>query len=137
MALRYAGKQPSPDQVNTEFGADIQTTLNNYNQLDDYEFGDLTAIYCGLDINDTTYWKGQIAHFYTQDVRDEIKRTVDYALSQEDDQGNPAPVPIQWDWNGPPGTVTVTYHATDAPYYTISLGFRPPHSLPKASNRKK
>jgi len=135
MALRYDGKQPSEPQINKEFSSDIMTTLNNYNELSDgYEFGDLTAMYCGLDQNDMGTWKGHIAKWYPQDVQDEVKRTVVYALTQEDDNGNAAPVPIKFDWKGSAGTVTITYTSADVkggPSYRISLGYRPPHPPPR------
>jgi len=130
MALPFARHAPGQADVNTEFSAaHIMQTLKNFNQLRKYEFGDLTAVFCNLDHDQNQTWKNLIAGHYPQDVQDEIKRTIVHALTQKNKNGQPDPIPISFDWKGPRGTVTVTYHSAgtkNGPSFAISLGFDPP-----------
>lgn len=141
MALALAGKAPGQTDINSEFSSGyIMQTLNNYNQLRQYEFGDLSAMYCNLDQTATQSWKHLIGHHYPQDVQDEVKRTIVYALTQQDQNGEPNPTPIKFNWNGPRDTVTVKYYRTgtrNGPLYEISLGFDSPMKMALLQRRER
>jgi len=130
MAFIPARNAPGQKDVNDEFSAKgIRNTLKIFNQLArDYRFGDLTARHCNLNEGVTTTWRKLIDGNYPADVQDVLKGVITQALTHTDSKGQPKPIPIEWKWGAPSGTLRVTYKHS-GPKFKIELGFPPPLEL--------
>jgi hypothetical protein len=132
MALERATLIPSQNDISAEFSSkNIQQTLKAYKALKhasgDYTFGEITAKHFNLTGNELKAWQAECA-LYPSDAQDEIKRTVIYALSTTDDNGNDAPIPIVFQWQG--GSVGIStsyipYGQPNGPSFTITISGYP------------
>jgi hypothetical protein len=145
MAFETAKLIPGQSDISAEFSPqNIKQTLKDYKALKhsggDYDFGAVTAKYYNLTGSELKAWQAECA-VYPSDVQDEIKRTVIYALSTTDDNGNDAPIPIVFKWtSGSPGisTAYIPFNQPNGPSFTITIsGYPEPSKTGLAERRGK
>jgi hypothetical protein len=133
---------PGRSDINAQFtAANIRKTLTDYKKVKDrdgdYTFGALTAMYYDLLPNEQQIWQDDLDKTYPQDVQDEIKRHIIYALTHQDDDGSESPIPLTIKWTPGVNAVALTYDPS-GPSYTIEIfGFAAPAASPFAGRREK
>jgi hypothetical protein len=134
---------PGRSDINEQFtAANIKKTLTDYKQIkdrdgDDYTFGALTAKYYNLLPNEQKIWQDDLDNTYPQDVQDEIKRHIIYALSHEDEDGSESPIPLTIKWTPGVNAVTLTYDPSGPSYKIEIFGFAAPAASRFAERRAK
>jgi hypothetical protein len=97
----------------------------------EYHFGDLSALFCGLDDKERSIWDKEVAAYYPPDVQDEVVRVIQAALFHKDEKGYEYPIPIEFSWigsepNGPAHGVRTTYNHREKSYQIELIGYPPP-----------
>jgi hypothetical protein len=99
MAMESVGKLPGKKDINNQFSREnIKKTLEYYNSIKnkadgDYTFGALTDKWYKAG----PQWMTDVK-LYPQDIRDEIKKYIIEALTNETD-GQPDPIPFLLKWS--------------------------------------
>lgn len=135
---------PGRADINRAFSrehlAQMKADYAKLQQSGGYHFGDLSALFCGLDKQEREYWDQEIASFYSPDVQQEIARTIQAALFHKDKSGLESPIPLRFDW--PSGTeaiskgIRVTYNPVGPSYHIELIGYPSPAGSALARRRK-
>jgi hypothetical protein len=145
MTLAKRKHVPGRTDVNKAFSKENLPRLKEFyarlQKSGGYHFGDLSALFCGLDDSERKAWDGEIAGFYPPDVQHELKRVVEAALFHKNAKGQESPVPIRFDWiapppHGPNHAIRTTYNATTPHYHIELIGFPSPPASSLTKRRK-
>jgi hypothetical protein len=125
MSFTLRKRLPGTKDLNEQYSAEsIKRVLREYRAIPpgpqgDYKFGELTARFLHLGQDDKKAWENE-AGTYPQDVQNEIKRHIIYALNHKDADGNDDPRPIKFKFSGGARAVKATYHVRTQTY-TIEI----------------
>jgi hypothetical protein len=125
MPIAFRKRLPGRMDLNEQYSAaNIKQVLRDYRALPpghhgDYKFGKLTAKFLHLGPKEEEMWENE-AGTYPQDVQNEIKRHIIYALNHKDADGRDDPRPIKFKFSVGAPAVKATYHVTTQTY-TIEI----------------